>query len=299
MKTWKRWTLAGTATLLAMVGSGFTLGHVMAEHKKDRHVAVDVRPVAVPATAQAVARGRYLYATRGCADCHGANGDGRVFIDDGAMRVAGPQIAPGRASVTAAYSPQDWVRTVRHGVKPDGRPVLIMPSEDYNRLTDADLGALVAYVRQMPAVDGQGAMVQLPLPVQMLYALGVVKDAAEKIDHRLPPQQPVEDGPTPEHGRYVAGMCVGCHGRQLAGGKIPGGPPDWPAAANLTPGEGSAMTRYADPRAFEAMMRSGKRSDGSAIRVMPFESLSKLSETDLEAVFVYLQTLPARPEGAN
>ena len=46
------------------------------------------------------------------------------------------------------------------------------------------------------------------------------------------------------HGEYVSAMCIGCHGEGLSGGKIPAGPPDWPAAPNLTPGEGSVLPRY-------------------------------------------------------
>ena len=42
------------------------------------------------------------------------------------------------------------MRAIRHGVKPDGRAALVMPSEDYNRLSDDDLGALIAHLRQMP-----------------------------------------------------------------------------------------------------------------------------------------------------
>ena len=55
-------------------------------------------------------------------------------------------IGQGPGSVTAAYRVEDWVRAVRHGVKPDGRPIRIMPSEDYNRMTDADLGATLKAV---------------------------------------------------------------------------------------------------------------------------------------------------------
>ena len=191
------------------------------------------------------------------------------------------------------------MRTLRHGVKPDGRPVMVMPSEDYSRLTDADLGALVAYLRQMPATGGGAAVVQLPLPVRVLYAFGQVQDAAEKIDHSLPPPQPVPEGATTEHGRYVAGMCVGCHGATLSGGRIPGGPPDWPVAANLTPGSGSAMAGYTDAAAFVRMMKTGQRSDGSRIAVMPFEALSKMNDNDLLGLYTYLKTLPARPVGSR
>jgi cytochrome c553 len=92
-------------------------------------------------------------------------------------------------------------------------------------------------------------------------------------------------------------MCLGCHGPGLSGGKIPGGPPQWPAAANLTPGEGSVMGRYPDAASFLAMLRSGKRPDGSAIQVMPFESLAKMSDVDAQALYAYLKTVPARAAG--
>jgi hypothetical protein len=90
---------------------------------------------------------------------------------------------------------------------------------------------------------------------------------------------------------------MGCHGAHFSGGKIPGGPPEWPAAANLTPGEGSVMPRYKDSATFIAMLRSGKRPDGSAIEVMPFGALSKLNDVDAQAVYAFLKTLPARPAG--
>lgn len=92
-------------------------------------------------------------------------------------------------------------------------------------------------------------------------------------------------------------MCIGCHGEKLSGGKIPGAPPDWPAAANITPGEGSAMGRYKDAAQFMAMMHSGKRPDGTVIQVMPFDSLSKMNDVDTQALYVYLQTVPAKPFG--
>jgi hypothetical protein len=59
------------------------------------------------------------------------------------------------------------------------------------------------------------------------------------------------------------------------------------------------MTRYKDEAAFSAMMRSGKRPDGSSIQVMPFESLSKLDAVDLPALYAYLKTLPPRPAGGH
>jgi len=291
-----KWFLWLVVVLLLVLAVIVLAGVQMAERKRMRVVTVEVAPVAYTTDAAALARGRYLFQTRGCAECHGANGAGREFVNDGkGTRIVGANITS--AGAVAKYTPEDWVRTIRHGVKPDGRPVMIMPSEDYNRFTDVDLAALVAYVRSLPPMAGGGVVVDLPLPARVLYGFDMIPDAAQRIDHTRPPATPVASGVTAEHGAYVANMCIGCHGENLSGGRIPGGPPDWPAAANITPGEGSAMVRYKDADAFVAMLRTGKRPDGSPIAVMPFGSLSKMNDVDMRAVFAYLQTVPPSAAG--
>jgi mono/diheme cytochrome c family protein len=292
MRTWIQRGLAALLALALAAAAAVAIGLLLAERKAQRRIAVNVQPVAVPTDAAALERGRYLFTSRGCADCHGAAGTGRRFVDGGeSLQLAGPAIARGDGTTTARYNVVDWVRTVRHGVKPDGTPLRVMPSEDYNRLTDADLGALVAYVQSLPPVPAQAAVIRLPLPARVLYGFGQMPDAADKIDHTLPPQQPVPEGVTIEHGKYVANMCLGCHGMTLAGGRIPGAPPDWPPAARLA-GEGNVMkAHYANAQTFVDMLKSGKRSDGRAIAVMPFEALSKMSDTDARALHLYLTGL--------
>ena len=164
-------------------------GLYLAEQKRNRTIDIKPRPVAYTTDAQTIERGRYLYASRGCSYCHGAQGTGREFVNDGkGTRIVGPNITP--AGVVARYPPEDWNSVIRHGVKPNGRPLLVMPSEDYNRLTDADLGAIVAHLRQLPSAQGGAGTVRLPLPARVLYGFGAIPDAADKIDHSLPPAQP-------------------------------------------------------------------------------------------------------------
>ena len=294
MKRWIRHTAIGAVLLVAAVGVAFVAAAQLGQRKLDRRIEVAVAPVAYQDGTAVVERGRYLFASRGCADCHGADGGGRVVIEDGkGMRIRAPNIAAGAAAV-ASYTPVDWVRTIRHGVKPNGRPLMIMPSEDWNRLTDADVAALVAYTRQLPPAKGGGAEVSLPMPLKALYAVGLLRDAAEKIDHSLPPAQPVAEGITAEHGAYVANGCIGCHGAKLTGGKIPGTPPDWPPAARLRPGEGNAMERYPTAESFAAMLKTGKRPDGSTVSpVMPFAALGAMSDVDVRALYLHLRALPA------
>jgi mono/diheme cytochrome c family protein len=291
-----KWIGGALAVLVVLVIALALAANIAYDRKRTRVVTLDVKGVAVVSDETALARGKYLFASRGCGDCHGANGAGRVFIDDtaGGFRVRSPNITPGG---TAGYTDADWVKVIRHGVKRDGRAVLVMPSEDYNRLTDADVAALIAYLRSLPAVPGGAAEFSVPLPLKALYGFGVIKDAAEKIDHTLPPSTPVAEGVTVEHGRYVANLCLGCHGSGLSGGRIPDGAPDWPPASNLTPGAGSVMTRYDSADKLKAMFRSGKRPDGSSIAAMPFGTLRELTDTDVAALYAYLQSVPAKPAG--
>ncbi|MBI5278693.1 MAG: c-type cytochrome [Burkholderiales bacterium] len=286
--TWSAWVLGGLAVLAAGV---LLVGLRAADSRMSRKLDVPVKPVALKADAASLERGKYLFASRGCADCHGANGGGNTFVDNGSLRIRGPNISPGPGNVVAGYKPEDWVRAIRHGVHPAGRPLMIMPSEDYNRFTDDDLASLVSYIKQMPPASGGPGIVDLPTPVRVLYGLGMIQDAAAKIDHTLPPAQPVAEGVTAEHGKYVANMCLGCHGPQLTGGRIPGGPPDWPPASRLAPGEGSVMPAYDKAEAFLTLFRTGKRADGSAVQVMPFASLKNMSEVDVKALHLYLKSL--------
>ncbi len=289
--------LAVFAALAGIAAAAFSAAVWMGERKLHRAVEVRVVPVPFVRDAASLKQGKYLFESRGCAHCHGPEGQGAVVIDDpNGLYVRAPDISPGGSG--SRYTEADWVRAVRHGIAPEGRALLIMPSEDYNRMSDPDLAALVAYARSLPRGAGQPAEVRLPLFAKALYGAGKILDAAEKIDHRLPPAQPVAVGATLEHGAYVAQMCVGCHGSAYSGGSIPGAPPDWPSASNLTPGEGSVLPRYDTVEKFAAMMRTGKRPDGTDVSpVMPFPALKSLADVDLEALHAFLGTLPPRTAG--
>lgn len=300
MKRALKWTLYILLGSVALAVIARAVLPMLADRKMARVVKVDVKAVALPTDTAALAQGKYLFDSRGCAECHGAEGKGKLLINDpNGLRVTTPAINPSGAAV-AKYSVEDWVRVIRHGVKPDGRPVIIMPSEDYNRLSDPDTGALIAYAKSLQPAGGERADIRMPFIVKALYAVGFVPDAAGSIDHSLPPAAPVPVGVTVEHGKYVSNTCIGCHGPGLSGGKIPGGPPDWPPASNLTPGEGSVITRYDSVEKFRALLRTGKRPDGSAVStVMPFATLRVLNDTDADALYAYLKTVPPRAAGGR
>lgn len=292
MRRWLKWTAATLALTGLCAGLAALAVDRLSEHKRRRVVQLQVEPVAYAQDAAAAERGRYLYQSRGCVACHGADGAGRVFVDHpNGLRLQGANVTRGTGGAVAAYTERDWVRAIRHGVNPAGQPLFVMPSEDFNRLTDADLADLVAYVRALPPVDARGGEIRMPLLVKGLYAFGVLRDAAEKIDHTLPPSTPVPAEVSLAHGRYVAQACIGCHGAALTGGHIPGTPPDWPPPARLAADADSVMPRYQTPEQFKTLMRQGRRPDGSAIRpYMPISTLKNMNDTDLEALYVFLKS---------
>jgi hypothetical protein len=67
------------------------------------------------------------------------------------------------------------------------------------------------------------------------------------------------------------------------------GPAIHSGAGSVTVGYSWRAIRNAE--AFVAMFRSGKRAAGSAVRVMPFGSFSKISDADLRALYLYLKSL--------
>lgn len=299
MRTFLKVLVGIVIVLVAVVAGAAAFASFGSDMKMHRIVRTDVLPVALLTDKATLDRGAYLYKSRGCAVCHGDDGAGKVVFDDGGFFVKAPHISRGAGSVTSGYNTIDWARTIRQGVKPNGEPVFIMPSEDFNRLTDDDVGAIVSYVISMPAVAGTSSEFRIPLVVRFLYAAGMIKDAAEKIDHNLPPTQPFSSNDVAAHGAYVAAACKGCHNEFLSGGPIPGAPPTWPPAANLTPAPDSALQRYPSAASLAAMFRSGKRPDGSAVSsVMPFGMLNQMSDDDIGALYSFLRTVRAAKQGS-
>ena len=73
MKRWIKWT-AGSALLLGVIVVATAAGGLyLAEQKRNRYIDIKPRPVAYTTDVQTIERGRYLYASRGCTDCHGGD----------------------------------------------------------------------------------------------------------------------------------------------------------------------------------------------------------------------------------
>jgi cytochrome c553 len=101
-----------------------------------------------------------------------------------------------------------------------------------------------------------------------------------------------------EYGRYVANGCIGCHGTNFSGGKIPVGPPDWPPAANLTPHADGRLTKWTDAD-FIQTLRTARRPDGSELNPVMPRLFGQMDDVELKAIWAFLQTLPAAATGVH
>jgi mono/diheme cytochrome c family protein len=176
-----------------------------------------------------------------------------------------------------------------------------MPSEFYNRLSDDDVAAIVAYIRSVPPVDREYPPSTLGPLGRALLVAGQLKGfmAAFDIDHAGPRDPTPPAGPSAEYGAYLAivGGCKACHGPTLSGGVIPGGPPVPTPPPNITP---EGLKAY-DEAAFFRALREGKRPDGSAIDTtgMPIPMTKLMTDDETRALWVYLQSVPPKPFGGR
>jgi mono/diheme cytochrome c family protein len=292
--------IVGVLVVLLLVVVAGIYGWSSREMHRTYNVPND--PLTIPSDSASIARGKHLVVAIGkCGDCHGDNLGGKMFIDDPMLgHIYGLNLTSGKGGVGGTLSAADIVRVLRYGVKPDGKSVLFMPVSDYTQFNDADLGAIVAYLRSLPPVDHT-------VPSSSLGPIGRMLVVSKKVPELLPSRfivgQTIEriivpPGPTAAYGAYLVrvGGCQGCHGAKLAGGPVPGGPPDWPPTANLTP-TGIGHWTEAD---FTRALREGIAPGGVQLdTVMPWKYTRYMTDDEIHAVWAYLQTLPPTPYNDN
>jgi len=287
------------ATLFAIVLVFAAFVFVRSEVALRKVWRVGETSLTIPSGDEAVARGEHLAITRGCTDCHGADLGGHVMMEVPAIgRMAGPNLTHGAGGLPSGFSDADFERAIRHGVKPDGHAILFMPTRDFAALSDADTADLIAYVKSRPSVDRALAPSYIGPIGRTLFALGQLPMLeARLIDQHAPHVARIENAATVEFGNYLARACTGCHGQHFSGGPIPGVPPDFPIPANITPDAATGIGAYTKDD-FYRVFREGKKRDGSAVNTfMPWQAMGRFTDTELDALWVYLRTVPARPKG--
>lgn len=298
MRRLVKWLVRIVVVVVVVVGVLLAAVYVLSEQRMAKVYAIEPAVPRVSSDTGAVERGAHVAAIRGCRDCHGSDMGGATFIDDPLFaRLSGSNLTP--AGPGGRFSDVDLVRAIRHGVGKEGRPLLFMPSQEFSHLSDQDMGDLLAYLHSVPAVDKTPPANRVGPIGRVLFVAGKVPLLpAEIVDHEARPDQPVA-GPTAAYGAYLSSACVGCHGKGLSGGHIPGTPPSWPDAANLTPHpSGLADWSEAD---FRTALREGIARGGRKLQTqfMPVSATKHMSDEEISALYVFLHSLPSKPHGQH
>lgn len=297
-----KWAGIVLGSLMGLLILAIIAVYIISNRRFNRTYDVQVSSIEIPTDEDAVAYGEHLANIRGCKGCHGNDLSGEIEFEDPLVGViANANLTGGEGSEVINYTAEDWDRAIRHGIGPDGKPLLIMPSQQHYVMSDEDLGALLAYIQSLPPVDNQLPELQLAFVPRLMYVAGPMDFLvpAELIDHDAPRPPAPERGATAEYGQYLAGLCTLCHGSGFSGGYIPGVPPapDEPPPLNLTPSGQLRGWAFED---FLKAMRTGITPSGRQLddNWMPYQTLfGDMTDEEWEAIWLYLQTLPPREYG--
>ena len=301
MRPLYRRLLIGVAILAGLLLVLIAAIVLLSSQEMSETYTVSAEEITIPTDEAALARGEYIVrAFAGCTDCHGDNLGGNALIEEGGLLLAnvyGTNLTSGEGGIGGDYTDADWVRAIRHGVGRDDQSLIIMPATHYQHLTEYDLGAVIAYIKSVPPVDQQMPENQIGL---IFRALMVFSDPpflpAKLVEHDAPFTE-LEPSVSAEYGEYLADIaCTGCHNENLSGGAMAGASADEPVPANLT-----QLVNEEGYNEFSlvATLRSGQKFEGGTIdtQYMPWDKFNRLTDDDITALWLFLETLEPRPLG--
>ncbi len=278
MKKILKWTTIALVVLIGLILLASVVLYSTGMEKLTRPFPnIPVEAVSIPTDSDAVARGKHIATIWACTKCHGANLSGTLITHDpieGTFPILGTipasNLTSGKGGIAQSYANADWVRAIRHGVKPNGRVEIFM--YDYSAMSDRDLGDLIAYLKQIPPADSDDPEKNYGPIIPIAPAIGIFTPVAELIDHGAPRVADPVPSATEEYGKYLSALCADCHGTSL-----------------VAPLRGK--WKQAD---FVRAVRTGVLPNGRQIGpAMPSSIYGETSDTELAALWLYLQNLPS------
>jgi cytochrome c553 len=284
--------------LLLVLIALYVIGTVKWNRIRGRVYDVPTETITIPTDPTSIARGEHIATIRICGYCHTETLSGQSDSVPGLVTFAFPNLTPGLGGIGDTNTDEDWVRAIRHGVGHDGRGLILMPSRILYELSDEDLVDLIAYLKSLPPVDNELPSTKLGPLGRVMMALGqlpadATTPAVTVIDHYG--RRPImpEPGVTVEYGKYLALSCTLCHGTNLNGQLIRTDAEY--LAPNLTPG---GELHYWSEEGFMRTLQTGVTPSGHQLKdAMPWKYFGQMTDDELKAVWMYLQSLPALPQG--
>jgi len=289
----------------APAGDVAAAGDAGAAAAGDAGAAADAAAAAVDP--EVIKRGEYVAAVAGCALCHTAMGPQGPMLDKmwaGGLEIPeafgtwrSPNITQDKKTGIGGWSDAEIIAAVREGKRPDGSLLFpIMPYPFYNKMSDKDAKALVAYLRTIAAIDNAVAgNTDLKLPKMPMPAPTGAEPEAEPVKqgeylatlmHCGACHTPM--GPEgPDMGKWLAGSAEGMEIPFMGEGKL--------YMPNITPHPTTGIGAWTDAEIATAI-KEAKRKDGTPIMgpmQMYVPAWSKISDADIAAIVAYLRSVPA------
>ena len=266
-------------------------------------------PAAAPQARALVERGEYLARAGDCMACHSVPGKpayaGGLAIRSGVGTIYSTNITPDPVAGIGRYTEQQFADAVRKGIRADGQHLYpAMPYPDYARIDDQDMHALYAYFLHGVKPSGeQPQQTDLHFPFSQRWGMRFWNYA---FADDKPFVAPANAGGELARGAYLVqglGHCGSCHTPRgfamnqktfndadasfLAGGDLDG----WsaPSLRGLPHWSKEQIVDYLGTGRNSVAAVAGEMTSVVA------NSTSHLSDADLGAIAVYLQSL--QPSG--
>lgn len=261
-----------------------------------------------------IKRGEYLATVGDCAACHTAR-DGQPYAGGRSLAtpfgsVPAPNITPDQATGIGSWSFGDFWRALHDGKGRQGE--LLYPVFSYTsftKVTRDDALAIFAYLKSLPPVNRPDQPSGLDFPYNLRSSLLAWRALYFKpgVFQRDPAKSQEWN-----RGAYLVqglGHCNECHaerdslggirkGQHLTGGQIP--QLAW-YAPDLSTQAGGGLAGWRAQDIID-LLKTGQSAKGTAFGPMADVvrlSTQHLTDSDLQAVATYLQSLPPRAQAAS
>lgn len=275
-----RWVGMALAVVTLAAGVAAVVVYSLSESMLQRHSTARAASIAVPTDAASIAEGLRLARVHGCQGCHGPQAQGGVLLDE---PIIAKIVSPNLTKSVRTQTDADLVTAIRHGVRPDGRTMIVMPSQAFAPLTDADLGRILAYLRSLPLVDGPEREVSIGPLGRIGLLLAKYKTSLQLVEDASAP--PEATAGSAAFGRYLARTsCAQCHGADLRGASHPEGD-----APDL-----SIVAAYS-AQDFATLMRTGAGVGDRKLGIMTAWAatyFSSFTDAEVGALYAYLHAMP-------
>ncbi|HSR21880.1 MAG TPA: c-type cytochrome [Anaerolineales bacterium] len=288
-RPWIRWIGGALSILLTVLLAALALFGAIGTVRLFRTHQVAVPDVKAGGGPEVIARGEHIAQVL-CASCHSEDGDlpmsggGNLSAETGMPLgdIYGPNLTPG--GDIRDWTDADLFRVIRTGVDDEGRGTAMAAVLGPQALSDDDTLAVIAYLRQSPALEYETPPFRPTVLMALLAGFGFVPTSApDAVSEVLAPSP----GVTLEYGAYVAAFmdCGGCHGEKFDGNVAPPAP----AGPNLK----AAFAGWTEDEFISEVREHAAAPEEGEI--MPWKALSQLDELEIRALYAYMRDQLIKP----